>query len=248
MYLDTHNQSLGLIEQLQRENDQLKLMVQTVSHDLRNPVIGLSMMLQSMLSVERSEYIFHRQELEQILNSCQRQQNLIDSLVQVPHQNLPVVSTSPSPLEGVSLSEIIDDLLQDWQPRLAQHQVQLKTNIEANLPKIAIKTTPLWRVLENLVANALKYNHAGFELTIEAVQEVEDVRCVVADNGTGLEASRYNDLFAAYTQGTTMGNGMGLGLFICRCIIEAYGGQIGVNSDLGVGSCFWFTVPIVKHQ
>ena len=239
MELQTTNNSSGLIEQLQQENEQLKLMVQTVSHDLRNPVVGLSMMLQSMLILEQPEYTLYRQELEQMLSSCQRQQSLIDSLMQAPQT---------SQAEGVSLSQLIDDLLLDWQLRLYQHQVELETNIDRNLPKVAIKPTQLWRVLENLVANALKYNHASVKLTIKAFQDGELVRCIVADDGVGLEPSQCRDLFEPHTRGTNKGNGAGLGLYICRCLIEAHGGQIGVKSNLGQGSCFWFTVPIVKHQ
>ena len=115
------------------------------------------------------------------------------------------------------------------------------------------------RVYENLIANALEYNQPGLHLTLE----VEDnynrdsyqqqivahrwIYCVVSDNGIGIPPGQSSHIFDLYTRAASNKQSLnvGLGLYICRQIIKAHGGEIGVDSS-STGSSFWFTLPAAK--
>jgi signal transduction histidine kinase len=113
------------------------------------------------------------------------------------------------------------------------------------LPLVNADAQQLWRVFGNLIDNAVKYNQSGFILTVEAQKEGEMVRCTVADNGAGISPQQCARLFEPYTRGVgvSLRQGLGLGLYICRQIVEAHGGEIGVDSELGKGARFWLTLP-----
>jgi signal transduction histidine kinase len=95
-----------------------------------------------------------------------------------------------------------------------------------------------------LVTNALKHNPPGLTLTLTTGREGPQVRCEVTDDGVGLE--NVEALFERYVRGkgSRYQAGLGLGLYLCRQIVEAHGGQIGAHSEPGAGAQFWFGLPI----
>src|SRR5579883_1640433 len=102
------------------------------------------------------------------------------------------------------------------------------------------------RVFENLLTNALKHNPPGLHLTLQAMIIDDLIRCTVQDDGIGMTQAECDSLFERYARGTRTrrSTGIGLGLFLCRQIITAHGGQIGVISTPGAGATFWFTLPL----
>jgi signal transduction histidine kinase len=138
--------------------------------------------------------------------------------------------------------------------------------------------TQLWRVFSNLIANALKHNLPGLNLTVSAKvikaekfiinhsKAKEDIdkfpilnsqspisnspssmiRCTVEDDGVGILPEQCEHLFDLYVRGARDRHslGLGLGLYLCRQIITAHGGEIGVTSNPGAGAIFWFTLPV----
>jgi signal transduction histidine kinase len=103
----------------------------------------------------------------------------------------------------------------------------------------------LRRVFENLLTNALNHNPPGLILTLQATVEEEMVHCTVADNGVGMNPEACDHLFERYVRGSrARSTGIGLGLYLCRQIITAHGGQIGAISAPGAGATFWFTLPL----
>ena len=123
--------------------------------------------------------------------------------------------------------------------------ITLPDGFAADLPLVNADAQQLWRVFGNLIDNAVKYNQSGFILTVEAKREGEMVCCTVADNGAGISPQQCARLFEPYTRGVgvSLRQGLGLGLYICRQIVEAHGGEIGVDSELGKGARFWLTLP-----
>lgn len=135
----------------------------------------------------------------------------------------------------------------EWQLRLDKKRIEVVKAIEPDLPGLQGDRAQLWRVFENLIANALKYNPPGVTLTIRAaLLEPGWLHCEINDNGTGIAPEQCEHMFELYSRGTASSptRGLGLGLYICRRIIEAHGGQIGINSKLQQGSTFWFDLPI----
>ncbi|NES98314.1 MAG: response regulator [Desertifilum sp. SIO1I2] len=235
------------IQERKQAQSHLKVFVHAVSHDLRNPTAGILLLLQSFLENAPASVVIDRQTVEVMLDSCHRQLHLIDFLVETQQLE---VSRYPLNLQPTSLYALTNRILKTWKPMLAKSQVVVADRITPDLPPINADAEQLWRVFENLIGNALKYNPPGFVLTLDAQVDATQkmLRVSVADNGMGIPKAECISLFDLYVRGTNAQRraGTGLGLYICRQIVEAHGGQIGVESNLGQGVSFWFTLPVVS--
>lgn len=250
---------------------QLRLFLHTVSHDLRNPVLGIMFLLKSLRDNSTEETIVKNEILDQIIASSDRQLQLIDSLLEVHKTETKGIALLPRP---ICINNLVRSVIQDLQPFLDRQQATVTNKISTRLPLVNIDPLQIRRVYENLITNALEYNQPGLHLTVECgypqalalkarermTLSVEDnslphkqrqaspnhwICCTISDNGIGISLKQQSYIFDLYTRGA--GNkqslNVGLGLYICRQIINAHGGEIGVNSnDRGVS--FWFTLPI----
>lgn len=240
--LEAQNTQLqGEIVERQKAEAGLKVLLHAVSHDLRNPVTGMLMVFKNLL--KRDSFTLTRSMVERMADSCDRQLNLINSLLETQRSEIWGVSLKCEPL---SLLALMEQLVADWEPLLGQNQASLEYQIPPSLPLIHGDRQQLWRVFENLFANALKHNPPGLKLTVGVTVEGDVVRCTVGDNGTGMSPRQCETLFQPYTRGDRekRKSGLGLGLYLCSQIIHAHGGEIGVDSVQNQGTQFWFTLPI----
>lgn len=230
------------IQERQQAEANLKMLLHAVSHDLRSPLSGMSLLLRSRLNDAASNIAIDRRTVEVMVQSCSRQLQLIESLTATQQFDVKSASLAMKPL---SLPALVQNILIERLPILNQHRVNVNQLFPADLPLVNADAQQLWRVFGNLIDNAVKYNQAGFILTVEAKKEGEMVRCTVADNGAGISTQQCARLFEPYTRGVgvNLRHGLGLGLYICRQIVEAHGGEIGVDSELGKGARFWLTLP-----
>jgi two-component system sensor histidine kinase/response regulator len=230
------------IQERQQAEANLRMLLHAVSHDLRSPLSGMSLLLRSRLNDAASNIAIDRQTVEVMVQSCSRQLQLIESLTATQQFDVKSASLAMKPL---SLPTLVQNILIERLPILNQHRVKVKQLFAADLPLVNADAQQLWRVFGNLIDNAVKYNQSGFILTVEAKKEGEMVRCTVADNGTGISPQQCARLFEPYTRGVgvSLRQGLGLGLYIYRQIVEAHGGEIGVDSELGKGARFWLTLP-----
>lgn len=236
----------GLIEditQRKQTEEELRIFFHAVSHDLRNPVLGTLMVLKNLLSRPEENISISRSILERMIQSSDRQLNLINSLMEAHLSELQGVILQ---LQAVELLTVVEAAIADLEPLLAQNQVKLINLVSADLPLVNADPTQLWRVFSNLIVNALKHNPPEFVLTINATRKDDMIYCTVSDNGVGINQQQSDRLFDLYFRGASIGNsvGLGLGLYLCKQIINAHGGEIGVNSALDAGATFWFTLPI----
>ncbi|MEG4484182.1 hybrid sensor histidine kinase/response regulator [Microcoleus sp. D2_18a_B4] len=241
--LATQNVQLSQeIQERQQAEANLRMLLHAVSHDLRSPLSGMSLLLRSRLNDAGSNIAIDRRTMEVMVQSCSRQLQLIESLTATQQFDVKSASLAMKPL---SLPTLVQNILIERLPILSQHRVKVKQLFAADLPLVNADAQQLWRVFGNLIDNAVKYNQSGFILTVEAKKEGEMVRCTVADNGTGISPQQCARLFEPYTRGVgvSLRQGLGLGLYICRQIVEAHGGEIGVDSELGKGARFWLTLP-----
>ncbi|WP_041229798.1 hybrid sensor histidine kinase/response regulator [Rippkaea orientalis] len=254
------------INERQKTEETLRVYLHAVSHDLRNPVLGLSMVLKNFLKrakIQKTETInISKTVLQQMVASCDRQLNLINSLVETQQFEMGGVALNCQPLNLFSLSQ---KLVTEWEPMLQEHQASLEILIPSDLPCVKADSDRLWRVFENLLANALKHNQPGLKLTLDAeifnpetseivIQnessksefKINMIVCKFMDNGVGMTPEKGKTLFERYHRGDGANKtlGLGLGLYLCRQIIEAHGGQIGVITHPNEGAKFWFTLPI----
>ena len=244
--LATQNVQLSQeIQERQQAEANLRMLLHAVSHDLRSPLSGMSLLLRSRLNDAGSNIAIDRRTMEVMVQSCSRQLQLIESLTATQQFDVKSAFLAMKPL---SLPALVQNIIIERLPILKQHRVKVKQLFPADLPLVNADAQQLWRVFGNLIDNAVKYNQSGFILTVEAKREGEMVLCTVADNGAGISPQQCARLFEPYTRGVgvSLRQGLGLGLYICRQIVEAHGGEIGVDSELGKGARFWLTLPKFK--
>nr|WP_256874531.1 ATP-binding protein [Nostoc sp. C057] len=236
----------GLIEditQRKQTEEELRVFFHAVSHDLRNPVLGTLMVLRNLLASPEENISISRSILERMIQSSDRQLNLINSLMEAHISEVQGVVLQRQP---VQLLTVVEAAIADLEPLLEQNQAKLTNLVSADLPLLNADPTQLWRVFSNLIVNSIKHNPPGLLLTINATRENEMIYCTVSDNGTGISQQQSDRLFDLYFRGANIRNSvsLGLGLYLCKQIINAHGGEIGVNSVLDAGATFWFTLPI----
>lgn len=151
--------------------------------------------------------------------------------------------------EEVDLEELIRNSLEDFLVLAQDKKISLKSRIDRPLPKIKADPRRLGQIFANLISNAIKFTGEGGDIEVGAVREdAAEVKLWVKDVGIGIPAQEMNDLFEKYRQ-TTSGKtskhkGTGLGLVICKMIVESHGGRIWVESKEGKGTTFFFSLPL----
>ncbi|WP_157374022.1 PAS domain S-box protein [Nostoc sp. PCC 7107] len=227
----------------QRTEKALRVFFHAVSHDLRNPVLGTLMVLRNLLENGSDLISLPRSTLERMVQSSDRQLNLINSLMEAHVNEVQGLVLQRKPLQ---LDTVVIDAIADLEPMLQKNQTNLINLVTADLPLINADSTQIWRVFSNLIGNAIKHNLPGLQITINAIVEGEKIYCTVSDNGVGISPEQSQRMFDLYFRGknNSYSLGLGLGLYLCKQIVQAHGGEIGVQSALATGSTFWFTLPI----
>ncbi|MFQ3680061.1 MAG: ATP-binding protein, partial [Pseudanabaenaceae cyanobacterium] len=231
------------LAELQELSELKDFFLQAVTHDLRTPIVGMQLLLDNLLAKHpQGETIaLPRAIVERLRRSSGQQLEMLDRLLD---SHALEVGAAALHCEAVGLSELVAAVVSDFQPALTQNEATVHLQLAADLPRVWADPLQLRRVLENLLTNALKHNPPGLTLTLTTRRDGAQVRCEVADDGVGLE--NVEAVFERYVRGkgSRYQAGLGLGLYLCRQIVEAHGGQIGARSEPGSGAQFWFGLPI----
>jgi PAS domain S-box-containing protein len=217
-------------------------MMAVVSHDLGNPLsairIGTSLLLRTLPPAQlRSGGAKH---LEFIRQSAQQMEGLVNDLLDVKRLEAGTVTLQLRPVEP---REIVGQVLDVFRPIAEGGGIALDSQCD-EAPAVAADPQRLAQVLSNLVSNALKFTAADGRVTICARGAGDSVLFSVADTGAGIAAEHLPHVFDRFWQARREGRkGLGLGLAIARGLVEAHGGSIWVESVVGEGSTFLFTVP-----
>lgn len=216
-----------------------------VAHDLRTPIVGMQMVLKNLQNKATEVATLSRSTLERMIQSGDRQLTMINSLLEAHFSEIQGVTLQ---CEVMHLGQLLEALTSDLEPILLANRASLNQFIPPNLPAVIADATQIRRVFENLLTNALKHNPPGLGLTIKVVLEPGWIFCHIQDDGVGMTQAECDSIFDRYAQGKRhrRSTGIGLGLFLCRQIITAHGGQIGVTSAPNAGADFWFTLPLEK--
>ena len=223
----------------QSSNADLEQFAAEVVEDLQAPLSSLT----SFTALLADEYHNDLNEnafryLEKINDSSVKMQAMLRDL-----ETYARAGTSEQTWLTVDLDLILHQVIDCLQSKISVSHAEI---IADNLPPILINPQEMKRVLENLIDNALKFNHNRPRIEITATKQQQEWLIAVADNGIGIAPEFQLAIFQAFQRlnsaDTYAGNG--LGLAICHKIINRYGGRIWVESDLDRGSTFFFTVPI----
>lgn len=249
-HLTIQNLNLSLkqeIEERKRAEKALWVFLHAVSHDLRNPVTGMNMVIQNFLEIPDEQITLSRGVLERMAQSNARLLSLIESLLESHANDIQGLTLK---CQSARLSDILQGAIYDLDPILKKNHATLINQIDPALPNANVDAMQVGRVFQNLIANAVNHNAPGLQLKISASLTPTMLLCTVEDNGTGISPEQCEQMFELYAQGASKRRslGLGLGLYICKQIINAHGGEIGVASEPNVGSKFWFTLAIASSD
>jgi PAS domain S-box-containing protein len=212
-----------------------------VAHDLRNPLSTILLQAEAMQRKGPEPERRSPRSKETILRAGVRMQRLIRDLLDVS-----LVEAGTLGLERARLAvrPLVVESVEAQQSLAASASVELGAEVEPELPAVSGDRHRLLQVLENLAGNALKFTPAGGRVTIGAAHRPGEVLFWVADTGRGISRDALPHVFDRFWQVRRDARaGAGLGLAITRGIVEAHGGRIWVESTLGRGSIFFFTLP-----
>ena len=137
-------------------------------------------------------------------------------------------------------------------PLLAKHDQRLVVEVPDEMPDVHADSQRTVQVLVNLLSNASKYGPDDAEVTVSAATQENYVRISVADQGPGIPAEHREELFRRFARFGSDDNsanyGAGLGLWVVKAVVEAHGGDVGVDDAPDRGSIFWFTLPIARER
>ena len=220
-------------------------MLAIVAHDLRNPLNTIFMSSQFLLEiVPEGERPTEHKQLSIVWRSAERMNRLIQDLLEVKR-----IEGGKLALETrvTDASSIINEAVELLRPIAAASKLGLDCDVAADTPKVTADPPRIQQVLSNLVGNAIKFTPAGGQIILRASRGDNEARFVVADTGPGIAPDALPHIFGRLWQGNRADRrGIGLGLTIAKGIVEAHGGRIWVESQLGAGSSFYFTLPIAS--
>jgi len=210
-----------------------------VAHDLRNPLstitMGSAMLIDSALDDAQRRYA------ELVSRAAGRMQELIQDLLEVRRIESGQLRVSPEPQP---VAPLVKEAIGMLTPLAASRGIDLRAVLDDGLRPAMVDSTRILQVLSNLVGNALKFTPEGGSVEIGCISLGDDLRFVVSDTGPGIPPDQIPHVFGRFWQAADQDTrGIGLGLSIVRGVVEAHGGRVWVESNVGKGARFYFTVP-----
>jgi signal transduction histidine kinase len=247
---DFNRMAHALEEAAERERGMEKArrdLVAAVSHDLRTPLASTRALIEALADGVAADRQTERRYLSSASRELEHLSRLVDDLFELARIDAGLLELT---LEETSLHDLISDTISNFQPQAEQKHVRLEGEISGDVDPVLANPPRLQRVLHNLVSNALRHTPPDGTVTLRATPEGRRVQVEVSDTGEGIAAEDLPRVFERSFRGEHSRTrpdkddapGAGLGLAIARGLVEAHGGTIDVESDLGRGSRFYFTL------
>lgn len=214
-----------------------------VAHDLRSPLNIVSLAANTLLPQVADTAA--RRTVERILRSVQRADQMLDDLLAISAIETGLFSIETAPVDA---AELILGTLESQYSLATAASVIVAADVSPDLPMLLADEKRLVDVLENLVGNAVKFTAPGGSITIGANHQGSEILLWVKDSGFGIAPDQMPHIFDRFWQAAKKERrGIGLGLSICKAIVEAHGGRIWAESTVGVGTTMFFTIPAVPQ-
>lgn len=246
--IETQKNELEILNsQLLEANATQDKLYSIIAHDLRNP---LQFLLFST-DVLYSDYEGMQEEMVssyigKVFKTVQNMSDLLENLLQWSMSQSGTLECRPRP---INLNELVDEVTDFFYEDAEKKNIELEASITANTCVYADEDM-IKSVLRNLISNALKFTAKTGRVTLTTYKKDDFIIISVADTGLGIPQEKLTTLFKiglnATTQGTCKEKGTGLGLILCKELVEKNGGEIFVKSEEGQGSCFEFSIPGIK--
>jgi two-component system, NtrC family, sensor histidine kinase KinB len=235
------------VTRLRRFEELKNDLVATVAHEFRTPLTSLRMAVHlcteqvaGPLTDKQAELLHSARE------DCDRLQGMVDDLLDLSRIESGKVELYPLPIE---VRRLVTGAIEEFRPDADIKGVNLRA--PSSLPQVSVLADHerIGHVFSNLIGNAVRYTPKGGSIELGAASIDGFVRFTVSDTGTGILKEYQDRIFEKFFQVPGAGpKGTGLGLYIAKEIVSAHGGEIGVESETGRGSTFWFTLPAVSYN
>jgi light-regulated signal transduction histidine kinase (bacteriophytochrome) len=226
-------------EQLRRSNEELQQFAYVTSHDLQEPLRAITSYLQ--LIEERYRHQLDKDAKEFIdfaVEGAKRMKMLISDLLAYSR-----IDTHGKALEETDSQKVLDSVLGSFQLLIAENAITIRCD---PMPQLLADKIQLTQLFQNLISNAIKFRgESPPELHIGAKRQGDSWLFSVSDNGIGIEQKYMTRIFELFQRlhAREEYEGTGIGLAICKKVVERHGGHIWVESEVGKGTTFYFTIP-----
>lgn len=214
-----------------------------VSHDLQTPLTSIQAILEALSDGILDDPDQEKRYLDTAQRNVQTLSALIDDLFQMAQIDAGGLPIDPSPN---SLSDLISDTLESFSHIAQQRELSIRGNVDDGVDPVYMDVQLIGRVLDNLVSNAIRFTPAGGSISITAKRNGQTVNIMVEDTGEGIPPEDIPHVFESFYRGeksrSRATGGAGLGLAIAQGFVKAHGGDIRIESELGVGTSFTITL------
>ncbi len=219
--------------------------VSNASHELRTPLSGIRASAETLQLSGFDDLAERNKFVEMILEDVDRMDKLITEMLELSRLES---GESPLDLQDVDPSVLTNAAVSQFSTIIEQSELTIESSTHPELPLVRVDVEKMSHVFANLISNAIKWTPSGGTITIKTWLDERSICFSVADTGQGIEPEHLPHIFERFfkTDSARSQHSAGLGLSIARHVVEAHGGLISANSDLGVGSEFVFYVPIVR--
>jgi two-component system phosphate regulon sensor histidine kinase PhoR len=223
--------------------------VANVSHEFKTPLTAIQGFAETLLAGAIDDAQNRVRFLEIILEHSQRLARLTDDLLRLSQMDADRLGLE---IRGVGVQQFVESCVETAQRPAAERDLRISVNLGKRLPDIAADRRRLAEVLQNLLDNAIQYTPPGGQIMLSASANGNEVTFTVSDTGIGIPQTDQPRIFERFyrvdvARSREVG-GTGLGLAIAKHLVEAHGGRIWVESEIGQGSQFHFTVPIFDPE
>ncbi|MGG0292385.1 ATP-binding protein [Bacillus pacificus] len=246
-FFRTNDEHGELVRRLKEEHHKKDQFLANTAHELRNPLHGMINIAQSVIDRERLIEAESKQHLKLLMTIGRRMSYLLNDLIDVTKIEQKGIAIHK---EAVDLQLIITMVIDIQKFILEEKKIKIIVNIPESFPFVLADQNRLIQILFNLLHNAVKFTDEG-TITIDVEKRNNNAIIRVKDTGIGIDKETQKRIFLLYEQGKDSyeeSSGFGLGLSICKQLVEMHGGTLTVTSVLHEGTTFTFTLPIAENE
>ncbi|MBU4456717.1 MAG: cell wall metabolism sensor histidine kinase WalK [Nanoarchaeota archaeon] len=217
------------------------------AHELKTPLVPIVGYLEVILKDKGLKHE-HKRILRICLNSAKREVNLVNDILDISKIESGSLKLE---MEEINLLDLLKEAVDSMLPGVRQKKIYLKAELPSSLPSVNVDSRRLMQVINNLINNATKFTTKG-GIIVKAERKDDNILVSVSDTGMGISKENIDKLFTKFFQADTSERraegGTGLGLAISKGIIENHNGKMWIKSDLGKGTTFFFTIPMLSDR
>jgi signal transduction histidine kinase len=231
-------------ERLQEHDRRRSKFVSVASHELRTPMTSIKGFVENMLDGLTGQLTDRQQHyLQRVKHNIERLTRIINQLLDWSRIDVGRIELRPEPL---AICEFVRDVVESFQTMAAEKSITLHIAACEEFPLVQADRDKLEQVLWNLIGNAVKFTPQGGRVSVEFLLKEGFVQIGIIDSGCGIAAHEVSKVFNEFSKvesSVPSSQGAQLGLFITKSLVRLHGGDIWVESQLNVGSRFYFTIP-----